>query len=123
MLWKRFCLLRTQMSVKLNFLRSCMDYFPKNCEDLCEELSAHFHQDIRIIEERYHGHLDVNLLADNSWCLKRDVVAAKPRGKRRKDFSSRNTEWNDTIVVLKKTALQLYFKTFIEKINSGNLIM
>ena len=27
------------------------------------------------------------------------------------------------IVVLKKTTLQLHFKTFIEKINSGNLIM
>ena len=33
------------------------------------------------------------------------------------------TEWNDKIVVLKNTTLQLYFKTFIEKINSGNLIM
>ena len=32
------------------------------------------------------------------------------------------TGWNDKIVVLKKTTLQLYFKTFIEKINSGNLI-
>ena len=34
-----------------------------------------------------------------------------------------NTGWNDKNVVLKKTTLQLYFKTFIEKINSGNLIM
>ena len=34
-----------------------------------------------------------------------------------------NTGWNDKIVVLKKTTLQLYFKTFIEKINSANLIM
>ena len=34
-----------------------------------------------------------------------------------------NTGWNDKIVVLKKTTLQLNFKTFIEKINSGNLIM
>ena len=32
------------------------------------------------------------------------------------------TGWNDKIVVLKKT-LQLYFKTFIKKINSANLIM
>ena len=35
----------------------------------------------------------------------------------------RYTGLNDKIVVLKKTTLQLYFKTFIEKINSGNLIM
>ena len=34
-----------------------------------------------------------------------------------------STGWNDKIVVLKKTTLHLYFKTFIEKINSGNLIM
>ena len=34
-----------------------------------------------------------------------------------------STRWNDKIVVLKKTTLQLYFKTFIEKINSANLIM
>ena len=33
------------------------------------------------------------------------------------------TGWNDKMIVLKKTTLQLYFKTFIEKINSGNLIM
>ena len=33
------------------------------------------------------------------------------------------TEWNDKIVVLKKKTLQIYFKTFIKKINSGNLIM
>ena len=33
------------------------------------------------------------------------------------------TGWNNKIVFLKKTALQLYFKTFIEKINSGSLIM
>ena len=34
-----------------------------------------------------------------------------------------STGWNDKIVVQKKTTLQLYFKTFIEKINSANLIM
>ena len=33
------------------------------------------------------------------------------------------TGWNDKIVVLKKTTPQLYFKTFIEKISSGDLIM
>ena len=26
-----------------------------------------------------------------------------------------DTRWNDKIVILKKTTLQLYFKTFIEK--------
>ena len=34
-----------------------------------------------------------------------------------------DTGWNAEIIVQKKTTLQLYFKTFIEKINSANLIM
>ena len=38
-------------------------------------------------------------------------------------FKYNCSEWNNKIVVLKKTTLQLYFKNFIEKINSGNLIM
>ena len=38
-------------------------------------------------------------------------------------YNITSTGLNDKIVVLKKTTLQLYFKTFIEKINSGNLIM
>ena len=40
-----------------------------------------------------------------------------------KSAQKENSGWNDKIVVLKKTMLQLYFKTFIEKINSANLIM
>ena len=39
------------------------------------------------------------------------------------DLEDLYTGWNDKIVVLKKTTLQFYLKTFIEKINSGNLIM
>ena len=34
-----------------------------------------------------------------------------------------STGWNNKIVVLKKTTLQLYLKNLFEKINSGNLIM
>ena len=38
-------------------------------------------------------------------------------------FLHASTGWNDKIVVLKKRTVQLYFKTLIEQINSGNLIM
>ena len=43
----------------------------------------------------------------------------------KKEWNNHNIRkgWNDKIVILKKATLQLYFKTFIEKINSGNLIM
>ena len=56
-------------------------------------------------------------------------VLNKHRKKKKKHFTvsfillDTITEWNDKIVALKKTTQLLYFKTFIEKINSGNLIM
>ena len=42
---------------------------------------------------------------------------------RRRVETIKITGWNDKTVVLKKTTLHIYFKTFIGKINSGNLIM
>ena len=58
----RFCQLWARMSIKVHFLRSHLDYFPKNCRDLCEEQSERFYQDIRMMEERYQGRRNVNFL-------------------------------------------------------------
>ena len=69
------------MSVKMHFLRTHLDYFPQNCGDLSEEQGECFHQDIRVIEERYQGRWDVNFLADYCWSLKRDVVTTQHRRK------------------------------------------
>jgi hypothetical protein len=67
-----FKLLGARMSLKLHFLSSHLDYFPQNCGDYSEEQGERFHQDIRVMEERYQGRWDVNMLADYCWCLKRD---------------------------------------------------
>lgn len=70
-----------RMSIKMHFLSSHLDYFPDNCGDLSEEQGERFHQDIRVMEERYQGRWDVNMLADYCWCLKRDVPAAEHKRK------------------------------------------
>ena len=54
-LLKNFQKLGACVSVKMHFLRSHLDYFPQNCRDLNEEQGEHFHQDIRVMEERYQG--------------------------------------------------------------------
>ena len=69
------------MSIKRHFLRSYLDYFPQNCGDFSQEQGERFHQDIRVMEERYQGRWDVNFLADYCWCLNCDVVAAQHRKK------------------------------------------
>ena len=51
-LLKSFRLIKTRMSVKLHFLESHLDYFPKNCRNLSKEQGERFHQDISIMEER-----------------------------------------------------------------------
>ena len=76
-LMENFHKLGSRMSVKMHFLRSHLDYFPDNCGDFSEEQGGRFHQDIRVMEERYQGRWDVNFLADYCWCLKRDLVSAQ----------------------------------------------
>ena len=52
------------MSIKMHFLDSHLAYFPNNCWDYSEEQGERFHIDVSIMEERYQGRVDVNILAD-----------------------------------------------------------
>jgi len=80
-LLESFQSLGSQMSVKMHFLSSHLDYFPANCGDYSEEQGERFHQDLRQMEERYQGYWDVNMLADYCWCLKRDLPNSTHRRK------------------------------------------
>lgn len=61
------------MSVKLHYLHSHLDYFPENLGHLSDEQGERFHQEIRTMEERYKGRWDVHMMADYCWSLKRDL--------------------------------------------------
>lgn len=52
------------MSVKVHYLHSHLDSFPENLGDLDEEQGERFHQDIKIMEERYQGRWDNHMMAD-----------------------------------------------------------
>ena len=43
------------MSIKLHYLDSHLDTFPDNLGDVSEEQGEKFHQDIKIMEDRYQG--------------------------------------------------------------------
>ena len=64
-LLKCFRQLSARMSVKLPFLGSHLDYFPKNCWDLSKEQVELFQQDICIMAECNQGRWHVNFLFDN----------------------------------------------------------
>ena len=46
-----------KMSIKLHYLHSHLDKFPDNLGDVSEEQGERFHQDIKVIEDRYQGRI------------------------------------------------------------------
>ena len=65
------------MSLKLHFLHSHLDFFPENCGSLSNELGERFHQEISRMEERYHGKWRESMLADYCWTLIRESPATE----------------------------------------------
>jgi hypothetical protein len=63
----KFKLLGCNMSLKLHFLASHLDYFPPNLGAVGEEQGERFYQDLKDVERRYKGCWDVNMMADYCW--------------------------------------------------------
>ena len=60
------------MSIKVHFLNSHFDKFPANLGDVSDEHGERFHQDIKVMEERYQGRWDTHMMADYCWSIQRD---------------------------------------------------
>jgi len=69
---QKYMILGCNMSLKVHFLHSHLNYFPYNLGAVSEEQGERFHQDIKEMERRYQGRWNVNMLADYCWMLKRD---------------------------------------------------
>ena len=52
------------MSLKLHFMDSRVKYFSENLGDYSEEQGKIFHQDIKVMQQRYQGRWDENMMAD-----------------------------------------------------------
>jgi hypothetical protein len=61
------------MSLKVHFLDSHLDFFPENLGAVSGEHGERFHQDISNLEKRYPGKWSLSMLADYCWTLNRDV--------------------------------------------------
>ncbi|UYV63750.1 hypothetical protein LAZ67_2005492 [Cordylochernes scorpioides] len=65
------------MSLKIHFLHSHLDFFPDNLGAVSDENGERFHQAISSMEKRYQGKWCPAMLADDCWALKRDLPQAK----------------------------------------------
>lgn len=65
------------VSLKIHFLHSPLNFFLQNLEDVSDEHGGRFHQDISSMEKRYQRKWSPRMIADYCWTLKRDVPDAK----------------------------------------------
>ncbi|GBM30750.1 hypothetical protein AVEN_30576-1 [Araneus ventricosus] len=65
------------MSLKIYFLRSHLEFCPENLGSVNDEHGEWFHQDISNIGARYQGKWNPKMLADYFWTLKMDIPHAK----------------------------------------------
>jgi len=57
------------MSLKIHFLHSHLDFFPQNYGAVSDEHGERFHQDISSMEKRYQGKRNCGMLANYCWTL------------------------------------------------------
>ena len=69
------------MSIKIHYLFSHLDCFPRNLGNYSEEQGERFDQDFKTMEERYQGTWDDHMMACYCWNLMRDCSGTKHRRK------------------------------------------
>jgi hypothetical protein len=57
------------MSLKIHFLRSHLDFFPSDLGNISDEHGERFHQTLSIIEKRFMGRADERMMGDFCWLL------------------------------------------------------
>ncbi|GBM91314.1 hypothetical protein AVEN_55990-1 [Araneus ventricosus] len=65
------------MSLKIHFLHSHLEFYPENLGSVSDEHSEQFHQAISNMGARYQGKWNPKMLADYFWTLKMDISQAK----------------------------------------------
>jgi hypothetical protein len=63
------------MSLKIHFLHSHLDFFPENLGSTSDEQGERFHHDVKFFGDRHKGFWDESMLGDYCWSVIRDSAA------------------------------------------------
>ena len=74
------------MSIKLHYRHNHLDRFPNNLGDFSEEHGERFHQDMKLIEDRYQGRWNRYMMAEYCWTIQSDSPACKHKRKSYKKY-------------------------------------
>ena len=72
-LLKNYHAMGVNMSLKIHFLHSHLDFFPENLGAVSDEQGERFHQDLKIFEDRHKGFWDAGMLGDYCWSILRET--------------------------------------------------
>ena len=72
------------MNIKVLCFFSHLDCFRTNLGDLSEDHEERFHQDIKVMEERYQGRWDVHMMVDYCWNFQLDCLTTFMKSYKRK---------------------------------------
>lgn len=61
------------ISIKIHFLHSHLDFFPDNLGQFSDEQGEHFHQEMATIEKRFEGKNKIKMISEYCWSLKRET--------------------------------------------------
>lgn len=61
--------IKANMSLKVHFLHSHIEFFEHNLGEMSDEQGERFHQDIKVLESRYNRKCTKNMMAEFTWFL------------------------------------------------------
>jgi hypothetical protein len=70
---KNYHAINCNMSIKMHFLHSHLNFFPDNLGAVSDEHGERFHQDICVMEQRYQGNWGPSMMGDYIWQLNRET--------------------------------------------------
>lgn len=104
--------LDSNMSIKIHFLHSHIDFFRENLFVVNEEHGERFHQDIKDMEKRYQGRWNRNMMANYCYMLKRDCKSAGSARKSKNKVSIHLQRKN--LNFEQKIAAYIHFEHFLD---------
>ncbi|KAJ4428633.1 hypothetical protein ANN_24678 [Periplaneta americana] len=122
-LLQKYHQLGCNMSLKINFLHSHLDFFPPSCGVFSDEHGGRFHHDISVMEQRYQGRWNETMLAYYCWSLSRDgpELTYKRKAKRRRSHEATHDRFSSDPTICQRCSSSFFTWLFNDVVSTTRL--
>jgi len=107
------------MSLKIHFLHSHLNFFPENCGAVSDEHEERFHQDISSMEKRYEEKWNCAVLADYCWTLSMNAPTMEYKRKAKREKKVILFVLNNELTRKRLCRCSIYFVNITSKQNNS----